>query len=236
MSESDTDKNKLREWVDQMDQSHRRQLMQILAEDTTLVQATSVDMAAAQLRQIADERGLSWETLSEPDREQFLDLLIREDAEATQANVGLHLTYRKTICLQCGRDLTPHDLYRIYFSHRPPSTGLVAGKLLLVDSEVPQVQFSIPPESEILIGRLDPNRGIRPEVDLSSHDPAARVSRKHARILVRAGQFFIEDLGSANGTFINNRIRLRPQQLHALESGDLIRIGQTTLQFLTARG
>ncbi len=235
MSETGNDKNKLRDWVEQMDPSHRRQLMQILAEDTTLIQATSVDMAATQLRRIADERGLSWEALSEPDREQFLDLLIREDAEATQASVGSDFTYRKTICLQCGRDLTPHDLYRIYFSHRPPSAGLVAGKLLLVDSELPQVQFPLPPESEILIGRLDPNRGIRPEVDLSNYDPAARVSRKHARIMVRAGQFLIEDLGSANGTIINGRIRLKPQELHILESGDLIRIGQTTLQFLTAR-
>jgi hypothetical protein len=30
---------------------------------------------------------------------------------------------------------------------------------------------------------MDPNRGIRPEVDLSKYDPAARVSRRHARII-----------------------------------------------------
>lgn len=234
MSDTDADKNKLRGWVQQMDASHRRQLMQVLAEDASLLQETSVDLAEAQLRRLSDERGLNWDALSESDRERFLDMLVREDAEATQTNAASQHSSRKSICLQCGRDLTPHDLYRVYFSQRPTSTDVIVGKLFVIDSEEPHVQFPVPAESEMLIGRLDPYRGIRPEVDLSRYDPAARVSRKHARITVRGDQFFIEDLDSANGTFINGRLRLKPHELHALESGDLIRIGQTTLQFLIA--
>ena len=234
MSNPESDKDKLREWVGQMDTLHRRQLMEVLSEDTELLQEASVDMAEVRLRSLSDERGLNWDSLSERERERFLDMLIREDAEATQSSMGIQHTSQRVSCFQCGRELTPHDLYRIYFSHRPSGTETVIGKLMVIDSDTPNAQFPLPSESEILIGRLDPHRGIRPEVDLSRYDPAARVSRKHARIMVRGGQFLIEDLGSANGTFINGRIRLKAQELHALASGDLIKIGQTTLQFLIA--
>ena len=216
----------------QMDVLHRRQLIEILSEDTELLQEASAEMAVTRLRGLADERGLNWDTLSESDRERFLDMLIREDIEATQTNITSQQSMKKSTCLQCGRELSPHDLYRIYFSHRSTGAETVVGKLTIVDTDLPSAQFPVPSESELLIGRLDPNRGIRPEVDLSRYDPAARVSRKHARIMVRGGQFFIEDLGSANGTFINGRLRLKPQELHALTSGDMIRIGQTTLQFV----
>lgn len=221
-----------------MDLVHRRQLMEVLSEDAHLVHEASAEMAAARLRSLSDERGLDWDALSERDRERFLDMLIREDAEATQASIGNQQTTKRVTCFQCGRDLSPHDLYRIYFTQRAVGTEsvteTVVGKLIVVDSDASNAQFPVPSESELLIGRLDPNRGIRPEVDLSRYDPAARVSRKHARISVRGGQFFIEDLGSANGTFINGRIRLKPQELHPLQSGDVIKIGQTTLQFQIA--
>jgi pSer/pThr/pTyr-binding forkhead associated (FHA) protein len=43
---------------------------------------------------------------------------------------------------------------------------------------------------------------------------------------------FIEDLGSTNGTFVNNK-RVKRQQLH---DGDVIAIGHFKIQFLTASG
>ncbi len=54
------------------------------------------------------------------------------------------------------------------------------------------------------------------------------VSRHHARLLPHQGQWTIEDLGSANGTFVNGvRIR-RPRKL---QQGDQIRVGSTLLVF-----
>ena len=60
------------------------------------------------------------------------------------------------------------------------------------------------------IGRWDADGGIFPDVDLDADDPEAKVSRRHARITLREGQYFLEDLGSTNGTFINRGKRLPP--------------------------
>jgi serine/threonine-protein kinase len=95
-------------------------------------------------------------------------------------------------------------------------------------------QFSLNTDSESLIGRMDPNRGIRPEVDLSKYDPAARVSRRHAKIISQGNQFYIEDLGSANGTFINGSVRLAQGRPYVLVSGDELKLGETTLKFVVS--
>lgn len=50
-----------------------------------------------------------------------------------------------------------------------------------------------------LIGRTSRSRGIAPEVDISA-DPG--VSRRHAQLTTDGTRWFIEDLGSANGTFL----------------------------------
>ncbi|HET6430240.1 MAG TPA: ATP-binding protein [Phycisphaerae bacterium] len=54
------------------------------------------------------------------------------------------------------------------------------------------------------------------------------VSRRHARLSREKGRWFIEDLGSANGTFLNSARITRPARLHV---GDQIRCGQTLLVF-----
>jgi len=235
MNDAGSTKDQLREWVAQLAPEYRRELMQILAEDDRLLQDARIEMATEQLRRLSDERGLKWDAMSETDREQFLDLLIREDVEATQIGPSASSVASNPVCDHCGRDLTPQDLFRIYFSQRRPSAGFVVAKLVVVDSDDPAAQFPLLADSDVLIGRLDPHRGIRPEIDLSHFDVAARVSRRHARITVRGTQFFVEDLGSANGTIVNGRMLLKAQQLHPLTNGDLIKIGQTTLRFLAAK-
>ena len=53
--------------------------------------------------------------------------------------------------------------------------------------------------SSSLVGRASRSRGISPEVDVSG-DPG--VSRRHAQLTTDGTRWFIEDLGSANGTYI----------------------------------
>ncbi len=81
------------------------------------------------------------------------------------------------------------------------------------------------------IGRWDADNGIFPDVDLDTYDPDAKVSRKHARIIKRGIEYFVEDLGSTNGTFVNRGRRLLPGTPQKLENGDEIIVGKTFLRF-----
>jgi hypothetical protein len=73
-------------------------------------------------------------------------------------------------------------------------------------------------QPEVTIGRL-------PECDVVVEDPGA--SRQHARIRRTDGGFVLVDLGSTNGTLVNDV----PIQEHVLENGDHITIGETVLEF-----
>jgi FHA domain-containing protein/zinc ribbon protein len=84
---------------------------------------------------------------------------------------------------------------------------------------------------ESYIGRWDADNGIFPDVDLDSHDQEAKVSRRHARIIRRDGQFLVEDLGSTNGTYVNRGRRLLPGNPQSLADGDEIIVGKTFLRF-----
>jgi len=61
--------------------------------------------------------------------------------------------------------------------------------------------------------------------DVNSKD--LEISREHARVVQRGGYYWIEDIGSANGTFVNGLRIFGPQ---VLKAGDKIRIGQTILR------
>src|SRR5262245_23956090 len=54
------------------------------------------------------------------------------------------------------------------------------------------------------------------------------VSRHHARITWDGSRHLIEDLGSTNGTFVNDQ----PVQRGALRDGDQIKIGRSILKFM----
>lgn len=73
---------------------------------------------------------------------------------------------------------------------------------------------------ELSMGR-DPNNG------LSYNDPW--LSRFHARVTRKLGHFYVEDLGSRNGTYLNGgRLRSRSPLAH----GDLLALGELELRFL----
>lgn len=55
------------------------------------------------------------------------------------------------------------------------------------------------------------------------------VSRRHAAILQRGGRWWVCDLGSANGTYVNHQ----PVHEHPLLKGDLIKIADTIFKFLS---
>ena len=54
------------------------------------------------------------------------------------------------------------------------------------------------------------------------------VSRRHARVVVDGSEATLEDLGSKNGTYLNNESVTSPQPL---KDGDRIRVGSFLLTF-----
>jgi hypothetical protein len=55
----------------------------------------------------------------------------------------------------------------------------------------------------------------------------AYVSQQHARLYGEDGSWFVEDLGSTNGTYLNDRRLASPAPVHA---GDVVRVGKTVLE------
>jgi hypothetical protein len=53
------------------------------------------------------------------------------------------------------------------------------------------------------------------------------VSQVHARLYARNGAWYVEDLGSTNGTLLNDRRVEAPVEVHA---GDVLKIGKTVLE------
>ena len=84
------------------------------------------------------------------------------------------------------------------------------------------IRIALPP-NRFAGQRLGISLGRHPElVDEIIQDQ--NVSRRHARIAVQAGQFYIEDLNSRNGTFLNH-YKLSPFEPILLDYGALVRLG-----------
>jgi FHA domain-containing protein len=67
--------------------------------------------------------------------------------------------------------------------------------------------------------------GRAPECELRLEDTYA--SQQHARLFARNNAWFVEDLGSTNGTFVNDQKLAAPAML---QPGDKVRVGQTILE------
>jgi len=94
--------------------------------------------------------------------------------------------------------------------------------LMLVHNKGQADELSFPIGTEpTIIGRSE---------ELAVCIPHRSLSRHHARIEHSAGRFFISDLESKNGTFVNG-VRVRRQEIRP---GDLLKLGDVTLLLLDA--
>jgi serine/threonine-protein kinase len=144
-------------------------------------------------------------------------------------------------CGFCGGRIAADDVFCAHCGARQPlaavgssallHTARPTAKLVVTGTTELDASFILQKESNLL-GRTDPHSNIFPEIDLSRFDPETKVSRRHARIWLEGETFLVEDLGSVNVTVINDSVRLAPRQPRVLDSGDKLRVGETTLHFL----
>ena len=111
-----------------------------------------------------------------------------------------------------------------------PVVGLTADEVAAVNA--------LPPTSALLVMQRGPSSGARFLLD-AERTTAGRstqadiflddvtVSRKHAEFVREGQQFWVRDIGSLNGTYVN---RTRIDQV-ALRSGDEVQIGKFRMTF-----
>jgi serine/threonine protein kinase len=111
-----------------------------------------------------------------------------------------------------------------------PQTLRIPGRarLLLGESErkkvIPIARFPA------ILGRADPDRQPKPDIDLAPYDTKRSISRLHARIWNEGGLFYIEDLGSINKTILGE-LELTPYERQLLRRHDSLKLGLLQITF-----
>lgn len=83
--------------------------------------------------------------------------------------------------------------------------------------------------TDIFVWRVGkPHHGAHPDLDISAFPQAEIVSRSHALIRYHRGQYYIEDMNSSNGTYVNNQL-LVPGRHYPLNHNDCIALGKGDL-------
>lgn len=115
-------------------------------------------------------------------------------------------------------------------------TTFEEGASLRLDIQGSTDPIMFKPKAETIFGRRDPATGAMPDVDLTPFAGYRMgVSRRHAAI--RAGEnqtLDLWDLGSSNGTFLNEE-RLNPHRPYRLRDGDEIRLGSMGIRIYFQR-
>jgi Protein of unknown function (DUF3662)/Inner membrane component of T3SS, cytoplasmic domain len=101
--------------------------------------------------------------------------------------------------------------------HEPTTGASQSGELVLIEKGRPGKAFPLA-KDRVIIGRMG-------DSDIVLTDPG--VSRRHAEVRHEDGEFVVADLGSTNGTMVNEATIGE----RTLEEGDRITIGKTVLEF-----
>ena len=176
------------------------------------------------------------------DSSREADVMEESVTECPRRSLGSETVQVQTVyCGFCGGRIAADDVFCAHCGARQPLAGVGSSamlhavrptaKLVVAGTTELDASFILQKDSNLL-GRTDPHSNIFPEIDLSRFDPETKVSRRHARIWLEGETFLVEDLGSVNGTVINDSVRLAPRQPRVLDSGDKLRVGETTLHFL----
>jgi pSer/pThr/pTyr-binding forkhead associated (FHA) protein/DNA repair exonuclease SbcCD ATPase subunit len=95
----------------------------------------------------------------------------------------------------------------------------MGARLLYRDSRGQDGQVALAPETPCYVGRA---------LDCAIRTDDAMVSRKHSMIRMENGAYYVEDLGSSNGTHVNNQRVSK----HRLTHNDVVRCGSLLLRYV----
>lgn len=72
------------DFIQQMPPKEKRAVLIALAEKASIGEEERMKYAESQVRQLCASRGLNWDTMTEEEREDFIDDLVHEDRECSQ--------------------------------------------------------------------------------------------------------------------------------------------------------
>ena len=156
-----------------------------------------------------------------------------------QEQTARTMAVERVFCGFCGKSISSEDVFCPHCGARQPiaaasaalRTARATARLVVTGTTELDATFVLNKEINH-VGRTDPQSNIFPDIDLSRFDPETKISRRHARVWREGDTFLVEDLGSVNGTVVNEAVRLGPRQPRPLANGDRLRLGETTLHFL----
>jgi hypothetical protein len=159
-------------------------------------------------------------------------------------------------CDNCGRSNPASDLYCLACGHiLPAGLKAVATHSLPDETLKPQLRWGTAYfgentllrihvrdtndiieahfETDCVLGRLVDDAV--PDVDLTPHQAMdLGVSRRHVKLTRQSATIMVQDLGSANGTFLNGQ-KLLPYQPRVLRNEDELRLGRMVLRISFTR-
>ncbi len=118
-----------------------------------------------------------------------------------------------------------------FYKVAPPPGGEdpPEARLFLVEQ---RVNIPLPHKDSLIIGRT--HRQVVADIDLGPHGAAkAGISRQHARLTRDNEGWFLDDLNSLNGTYVND-VKITPGRPVRLNDGDLVRCSHLSFLFLTS--
>jgi hypothetical protein len=130
------------------------------------------------------------------------------------------------MCLGCGLLFKPGHRDSVRMEQKQSQTRAVA-------LEIDGTTIQLPSEQIVVLGRNTDERGMalkQPHIALNDYYAEEHgISRQHARIVCYRNVYYIADMGSKHGTYLNGT-RLTNNNLALLHSGDEVRLGSLSLR------
>lgn len=91
--------------------------------------------------------------------------------------------------------------------------------------------IAVPDKDDVTLGRFDSVSGLAPDIELGPLDTKHLTSRRHARLVRENGETFVlEEIGTANGTFVNGTRIVTGVRTRVVD-GDTLRFGGVDLVY-----
>jgi CheY-like chemotaxis protein len=143
------------------------------------------------------------------------------------------LTGNIGVCLKCGAIVKPStepETTHLQNAGATPVKAWTKGTANLSNESaitltIHNHRLRVPKADNIIIGRFQAGQLSEGAVDLSDFEAHKHgVSRRHLKLQQKDGLLYITDLGSSNGTFLNDR-RVLPYAARLIRSGDTLKLG-----------